>query len=539
MNVSSHLALFPAMIPADRLIRYLFPASFLYLGLPILIFNITWLKPLWAWSFAALTVALLASTIYPGMRRQPEPDGKIDVQPGLQPLHGVLFFLVCTIWLVVSGVGGIGYQDPDWVKHNAILKDLIDYPWPVIYDFQATPVPLAYYIAYYLPAAAVGKIGGWTLANAALFVWTLVGLVLAVLWFLILQPRISALTVLVFVFFSGMDIVGRIISLWAGWYDFPPWSRTQFELWASALQYSSHTTLLFWVPHQALAGWISGGIMFYLILYDRPRKFMLLPLGLSTLWSPFVVIGLLPIFAASLFAGEAPFRVRFKQHLSWINTGALLLALLAGLFYASKLADMSPLAKIQVPHGFFLTSYHPETPSLFGGSIWDGVALIVTFCVLEFGIYALFLSGPMLSEPQSLRRLFVAMLLTLSLLPFYTLGIANDLVMRASIPVLFLLSICIGRALNTHTVSKAVRAALVASLLVGAATPAMEGLRHLVHMVRGDTAWQTPGNSDVPGVLQVYKASSHHLIQYVGSAKAPFFRYLAKERSDRQVLRGQ
>jgi len=44
--------------------------------------------------------------------------------------HLVLVCLASLILLSVSGIGGIGYQDTDWLKHNTILKELVARPWP-------------------------------------------------------------------------------------------------------------------------------------------------------------------------------------------------------------------------------------------------------------------------------------------------------------------------------------------------------------------------------------------------------------------------
>ena len=46
---------------------------------------------------------------------------------------------------------------------------------------------LTYYVAYYLPAALVGKIAGWTAANVVLFAWSATGAALAFLWLVVLS----------------------------------------------------------------------------------------------------------------------------------------------------------------------------------------------------------------------------------------------------------------------------------------------------------------------------------------------------------------
>jgi hypothetical protein len=195
--------------------------------------------------------------------------------PVLKWRHILLVFLIALLLLGISGVGGYGYQDTDWLKHNAILKDLVTRPWPVVYRLRGEQAPLVYYIAYYLPAALLGKLGEWTLANQALFLWSLIGLVLAMLWFLILSRQAAFTVVLLFVLFSGLDVVGQVIArsvvapLRPEIWSILRWDH--IEQWSVGWQYSSNVTLLFWVPHQALAGWIGAGLLMHMILHSSAR----------------------------------------------------------------------------------------------------------------------------------------------------------------------------------------------------------------------------------------------------------------------------
>ncbi len=187
----------------NALLRYLLPLSLLYLAFPYFFFFAGWLK----WYFALPGAALVVAPLLRVLR---EPGGDMELGPGgLKLRHLVIVFLAALVLLGISGVGGYGYQDGDWAKHNAVFKSLVERPWPVVYRISSRDsVPLVYYIAFYLPAAYVGKLGGWTMANHALFLWALLGLVLAMLWFVALARRASRL--LLFILFSGLDIVGQL-----------------------------------------------------------------------------------------------------------------------------------------------------------------------------------------------------------------------------------------------------------------------------------------------------------------------------------------
>jgi hypothetical protein len=43
-----------------------------------------------------------------------------------------------------------------WLKHNAVLEDLIEQPWPIVYQFEGRDVPLVYYVASFAVAARMG-----------------------------------------------------------------------------------------------------------------------------------------------------------------------------------------------------------------------------------------------------------------------------------------------------------------------------------------------------------------------------------------------
>jgi hypothetical protein len=72
------------------------------------------------------------------------------------------------LWVALSGIGGFGLQNWDFNFRNAVLHDLVDYSWPVVYPQGRI---LLYYFTYWLPAALAGKIFGWFGANIFLFVW--------------------------------------------------------------------------------------------------------------------------------------------------------------------------------------------------------------------------------------------------------------------------------------------------------------------------------------------------------------------------------
>jgi hypothetical protein len=558
----------------STLARTLVPVSLGYLALPYVVFFLGWLRWPIGLICASLVLLALGCVIRQAVRERDGIDGsglKGTAGPPFAWRHAVLVFLVSVALLVISGVGGFGHQDTDWLKHNGILKDLVERPWPVVYRLGGRDVPLVYYVAYYLPAALIGKLAGWSLANWVLFAWTLVGLVLAMAWFLVLVRRVSFAVLLLFVVFSGLDVVGRLLVTPAVAAIRPEVSLIliwdHIEQWSWGWQYSSNVTLLFWVPHHALAGWIGTATLVHTILAPPQKTHSLFLWSTTALWSPFVMIGLAPLLLVELATADGPLPKRLVRYVSLPTLCGLIMVAVIGLFYSAKLYPISPVLVGDMPHGFFL-SFAPD-----GQAKVIGCALMLVFCVLEFGVYGLLiwpdnttaafgktstLRCPPEAPPEpaegrsrgaySKRAVFErtssfdglrttlsrALLLTalgcLVLFPLYRYGASNDFVMRSSIPALYVLAVFLGRALSGRSLSRCRRVVLMTLLLLGSATPLIELRRHVEGIQAAGRLVQIPSVDQVDGVGDWGLATERDatiLVQYVGSAQAPFFELLA------------
>ena len=118
------------------------------------------------------------------------PD-KADPSYGMKmPLkYLIVLAVVSLIAVFVSGVGEYIYSMPDHVFRRAIFNDLINYKWPVIYDYRTQFNPraiavlgktegttaLVYYTAFWMPSALVGKLFGTAAGNVFLLIWTSLG----------------------------------------------------------------------------------------------------------------------------------------------------------------------------------------------------------------------------------------------------------------------------------------------------------------------------------------------------------------------------
>ena len=120
-----------------------FLACMIYLVLPIVIFFIGYLKIWWAILFSVLTVGSAAWAYLDIAKKKPgtalaEEEKSVTIKASyfLWLIPFALFFLY------LGGVGEFGWAIGDHRVRYATLNDLINYKWPVIYDFSTQQNPV-------------------------------------------------------------------------------------------------------------------------------------------------------------------------------------------------------------------------------------------------------------------------------------------------------------------------------------------------------------------------------------------------------------
>lgn len=354
-------------------------------------------------------------------------------------------FVLC----LLGGEAHVFFANDDWLIRDAVLHDLVAQPWPVGYVQRGEAAFLRAPLGLYLAPALIGKLLGLGAAHLALLVQnaTLFGCLFYV-FARAFEPRSRSVWVLcVFVVFSGWDIVGFYKT------GQPLTFGTHIEWWVPHLQFSSHVTQIFWVPNHAASGWVFAAA--YLAWRGRVLTCpsLVAVFGLSAFWSPLAAIGALPFLVRTV----------------WCD-------LRAGRIDAGAVAKVALAAVALFPVALYL--------SADGGRVEHGVAHLS----VEFGlVYVMFLTlelGPVLMvlrvwPPVAWARLgrveLAVAVAVLMLVPLYRIG-ANDFVMRASIPALAILALCLAEATWPAAGSprrNSVAAAIVA-LAVGAVTPLFE-----------------------------------------------------------------
>ena len=452
--------------------------------------------------------------------------------------------LLIACWLFLSGAGGFGFQNPDYQASNALLKDLIQQDWPVTMVLDGVERNVVYYVGYYLVAAGVGKVLGWAAANVAIFVWTGIGALLAFAWFRALcrvtldrKPGRLVWVTLIFCLAGGLDTLavlareGRLPDL-----------TVHLEPWAGPFQYSSNTTLLYWVPQHSLAAWLMTGMVVTSVYAPQGLRWLGISLAAGILWTPFGVIGVAPYLILLLLLLPA------AQWRKLVMDRSTLLFNLAAVWVAAI-------------HLLYLASNRYEFPM---GFIWQSAEnfrslarLVVAFWLVEFALLAaattlLLVVGSRSaggSGAESLLRvrlvsiqerfkveplqllLFVVSLITLFALPLLKVGYLNDLVMRASIPSLFVLQAFAAKVLldaNIYDARRRVRLRLGLLYLLLVTVVILSFLPGLAEVSRSARFYHlgAPAFSDV---RRSAEANPRLIVkQRVGSDDSLFYRYLGR-----------
>ena len=384
--------------------RWVRAISYVYLLVPVTLFSLGWLR-----RPVGIAIALLLAWTLWRLWGSGE-------EPGWSPAaHDIALVVAVTgAWVLLSGVGGYAFQNWDHHWRNAVFHDLIDYGWPVVYSApERGPIrALVYNVGYWLPAAMAGRYFGWQAANGLLFLWTWLGAALVGLQLVRRFGRWSA--ILLLIGFGGLDALGTLVfspepypGLW------PPISH--LEIWSGELQYSSFTTQLFWVFHQALPAWLC----FVLLWNERKREEAPLLWSLCFFFAPLPAIGWAPFVFVETARRLLDRSMRLAQRLRSLffagAPAAIVVAGVTGVYYAANTAGQK-WSLSQVAVGPWLL-----------------------FILLEGGLLWLLL---LWRGPMDARLLLTGGLLVC--IPLLRIGSGRDFVMRASIPILFYLMLRTG-----------------------------------------------------------------------------------------------
>lgn len=406
--------------------RVFFLICIMFLMLPVLIFCLGYLRPLIG---ITLAVAFAGMTAISVMECMKAPDGtELEKSTGdiLIPVKYLIVFAVAAVAVsLITGVGEYVYTLQDHPYRRAILNDLVNYKWPVIYNYDTQTNPevikifglvsgeraFSYYFVYWLPAAVIGKLLGIGAANIALLIWNSIGIYLGFIAMCVVNKRFSYAMPFLYVFFAGLDVIPNIVYLFTG-YDAWLW----LEGYVPGMAFVANFTELCNVFNQMVPCFL---IVAVLMMSNNMRSAGLTG-GLLFAYSPWAVFGLLPIIIGFMLRKHMRSGNVKKDVLNILTpvniVSAILLLVVFGSYYMSNSGAVSF-------RGFTWTFY--EKPVMFIPS-W------ILFIAVEIVPVAAVLFNKHKKDP-----VFIASAVTLCMLPLYRVSEMNDFSMRGSMPGLF------------------------------------------------------------------------------------------------------
>lgn len=401
-------------------------ASLIYITLPIVVFFIGWLKKYISIPLCILLIYSILLFIKSTKSQLSEKFITLDKK------IIIFILLILLLWVYLSGIGGFWVQRWDQNARNAVLRDLIDYSWPVI--FPETGNALVYYFIFWMIPALVGKLFGWCAANITLLIWSYLGIILIMLllcYFLKLDSFKKVITfVTILIFWGGLSFIIWALMDAIGWHYFGlgagyGWTDliSDYKNLPYGYQFTPNTGLIKWVFNQTIVPWIITCI--YLIRRGNIREYafiglLMLPYGPI----PFIGLFLLMIADAIIYLKQNNIIQLIKESISLCNI--LSIISIVPIFYLFFKCNVAANGGVE-NGGFGL--YVPLSDFTL-----KRIFVLLLFYIEEFGLFAI-----LIYKNFKKNNLFWAVIVSLILIPNFKIGIGHDFCMRACIPALFIL----------------------------------------------------------------------------------------------------
>ena len=457
-----------------------------FIGLPVFIFLSFYLR-LW---IAGIVVAGVVITFLFLQRRKETGSALLSSNViKISRRNLAVYAAVSLAWTFLGGQGGHFTQSYDWNIRNAVFRDLITRPWPVVYPERDSM--LVYYTGHWMVPAFItkglGKLGVsedmlWFIGNQLLWIFTAAGVFIVMLLILCLvktnDPKKQLIIPLILVGFSGLDIIGVIIDML--FFHEVSLGSFHIEWWSGFLQYSSMTTCLFWVFNQVVIPWI---VILSFMQEKNASRFVYLGLC-CTLAGPIpflCVFFYMIVDAAVKITGSARRKElkaadALKEYFHPVNLISIIPLLIFVKFFSTNAAlSITTNANSEITGSFLWFKFN---------DISDPVILrhYLLFLILEVMIYFV-----LLYRKHEKDYIYWTTVVLLMVAPFISLGNSSDFVMRFSVPALMVLLVFCARALLSDDIKENLtfkaKRILVTCLIIGSITPLTEFARGYYYML--------------------------------------------------------
>ncbi len=413
-------------------------AAAIYLVLPVIIFFLGYIKLI----IGIILSAALIFALFLAVRDCMKDANGNAIENAKEVSFPVKFLIAGAVFAVLvtitNGVGELVWGTYDHAFRRAILNDLINYKWPVIYDPSTQTDPIAimimdlkgpqgfvYYFTYWLPAAVVGKVLGFGVGNAFLIIWNSLGIFITIIGMSIYLRRATYATMVMYLCFSGLDVIPLIVN---GIRPYEAWFW--IDGWISHISYISNFNQLENVYHQAVPCYL----IVTMILLAKNNRNLGFTASLIFAYSPWVTIGMIAPAAVRLLSPDLKADTGKKRLTNIFSPNNLiapvLLLLIYGVFYSAKTDSMHDKG--------FVWDYYGSVPKFILAYV---LLLIIEVLPSFIFVYKRQRKNPML-------WCAVGMLI---LCPLYKITESNDFTMRVSMPSLFILCIFMAQAISEYT----------------------------------------------------------------------------------------
>lgn len=415
--------------------KWILGIGYCYVWLPTVIFFVGWVKSwiavplclLLGWSF--LTALKADVDLYlPDWNR-----GNI--------IRGIVILCIIAVWVYFSGIGNFVWQNSDYMARNALYEILVGNDWPVVryiaWNDGTQLRGLIYYIGYWLPAAAAGKMFGVGAGYLFQYFWAVLGISISVVFLNSFLKKWAVWPLVLFIMFSGLDALGCVLS---GNGDLV-FSFRHIEWW-NRLQFSGFTTQLFWVFNQAIYAWV----IFALLMIQKSNGHILCIWSLGMLVCTFPTVGMIPFVVYKVLqngkidcVGHTDKKIRMVKRLLSLENIVGGAAAVVCFFYlaGNRSAQNSGLAASAVSG---MQDGQDTVSQLIG---------YIMFLLIEIGIYYCYIYRYYKKD-----WLFYVSMATLLVCPLIKVGSGSDFCMRASIPSLLAMYYMVADSLRQDMVKK-------------------------------------------------------------------------------------
>jgi hypothetical protein len=379
----------------------------------------------------------------------------------VEPKTFAICALVAAALCLLGGEGHFFYANFDWLTRDAVLADMVRHPFPVLYDYHGSEFILRAPLGMYMAPALVGKLLGLRAAHLALLAQNAVILTLMLTVFASLAPARKGVFLFVFVAFSGVEIVVRLLDVASaysasGTLTWPVHAHQHLAWWNPYFQYTNNVTQIFWVPNHAFPGWWLAALGLLHARREIDSAILIVAFAFVFFWSPLAAAGAMPIVGYQVL----------RRDYAHLLGARIVVACVAALCFLPIVVYLGADAR-SVPHDWlFLTR-----------GFW---VFYVAFIAIQIPQAAVVWIRRRELDPE-LRTLAVLAIALLLLIPFYRLGMNNDFAMRASLTPLALLAFVFASIAANLKLGDGIGrvAAVVTIVALSAVTPALEVQRAL------------------------------------------------------------